>query len=188
VNAGTRSSLSHHVILPVLLLPLACVAAGARTSAQATPAAPVAADSSRAILPGRALLRSAIVPGWGQAYVGHYGKAGILFGGAVTTVGLALRADGRVGDLTARRPLTPDPIERDLLESDIEHWRSERRRWILWSAAVWIYSMLDAYVDAQLHDFDAVEPAFTVPPANAPGIAAPRFYLGLKISLDGGRY
>jgi hypothetical protein len=187
VSLGGRTTLSEKRILVALIVALAGMPGAGRAAAQAgsdiSPSS-TDTDTSRVISPGSALLRSALIPGWGQAYVGHYAKAGILFAGGATTLALTLRADGRVGDLAARRTVVIDPLERNLLEADIEYWRGERRRWILWSLAVWVYSMLDAYVDAHLHNFDAVEPVFTPPPTPDRCAGPGRIYVGLRISLE----
>ena len=185
MTIGCRSFHPDRLVMLTLIVALAGMPGGSRTMAQAATGSSATADTARIISPGKALLRSALIPGWGQAYVGHYAKAGILLAGGATTLGLALNADGRVNDLADRRPLVSDPAERDLLEGDIEHWRGERRRWILWAAAVWVYAMLDAYVDAHLHNIDAVEPAFTPPPTPRMDIAPVQLYLGLSISLGG---
>jgi TM2 domain-containing membrane protein YozV len=122
----------------------------------------VAEDSTGIISSRGAMLRSAVVPGWGQFYTGHPFKGLWMAGAAGTFVFLTLRADAEVADLAARRPDVTDPVLRAALEADIEQWRVERRRWLVWSATLWIYSVVDAYVDAQLHDFDATEPRFAL--------------------------
>lgn len=141
-------------------------------------------DTTRTVSSGGAMLRSAVLPGWGQAYVGHPWKGLWMAGAAGTFVYLTLRADAEVADLAARRPEVTDPVLRAALEADIEKWRVERRRWMVWSATLWIYSVVDAYVDAQLHDFDTTEPRFGLALAPPPsGGGAGMLVLTLGFSL-----
>jgi hypothetical protein len=148
--------------VPLLLIGmlLGCRAASAQTST---------ADSTRTVRPSAAMLRSALLPGWGQLYTGHPFKAAWVAAAGATFVTLTVRADNRVSDLAGRRGGITDPVERDALEGDIEAWRIERRRWLVWSASLWIYAVVDAYVDAQLHDFDAEEPRFRLALGGAEG-------------------
>ena len=117
-------------------------------------------DSTATIRPGAAMLRSAIFPGWGQFYTGHPFKAAWMAAAGATFLTLTVRADSRISDLADRRSPLLDPTERAALEADIEAWRVERRRWLVWTATIWIYAVVDAYVDAHLHDFEAEEPRF----------------------------
>jgi len=89
-----------------------------------------------------AMIRSAIIPGWGQVYSGHYIKAGLIF--AVES-GLVISAinENRKAD--------------DVYETDYEAYldRIDRRNTLIWcTAGVIVYSMVDAYVDAHLFGFD----------------------------------
>ena len=115
------------------------------------------ADTSRRVVHGAALIRSAVFPGWGQFYTGHPVKGGLMVVVQAAFIGMAARADGRVKDLVGQRSL--DPVS-PTLEEDVESWRSERRTWILRAFGLWLYSMADAYVDAHLYDFDEEEPQF----------------------------
>ncbi len=92
--------------------------------------------------PMGAMIRSAIIPGWGQVYSGHYIKAGLIF--AVES-GLVISAinENRKAD--------------DVYETDYEAYldRIDRRNTLIWcTAGVIVYSMVDAYVDAHLFGFD----------------------------------
>jgi hypothetical protein len=146
----------------------------------------VRADSTGTIRPGAAMLRSALLPGWGQLSTGHLFKAAWVAAAGATFVTLTVRADNRVSDLADRRGSVLDPVARSALEADIEAWRVERRRWLVWSATLWIYAVVDAYVDARLHDFDAEEPRFQLT-LRAPGIGARTPSLGLQLNLGRSR-
>ncbi len=147
---------------------------------------PAREDSTGTLRPSSAMLRSALLPGWGQLYTGHPFKAAWVAAAGATFVTLTVRADARVGDLAARRSSTPDPADRSALEADIEAWRVERRRWLVWSATLWIYAVVDAYVDAQLHDFDAEEPRFRLS-LGAPGPGSRTPSISLQVNLGWSR-
>lgn len=140
-----------------------------------------AVDTSRRVVPGSALLRSAVIPGWGQFYTKHPLKGGLMMVAQGTFIGMALRADGWVKDLTVERQAATDP---SVLENDIEWWRGERRRWILWAFGLWLYSMADAFVDAHLFNFDEIEPQFEIS-TQPPGATSPTagLWLGIRIKL-----
>jgi TM2 domain-containing membrane protein YozV len=153
-------------------------------SADRLPLQITAEDSTGTISSRGAMLRSAVLPGWGQLYTGHPFKGLWMAGAAGTFVFLTLRADTEVADLAARRPDVTDPVLRAALEADIEQWRVERRRWLVWSATLWIYSVVDAFVDAQLHDFDATEPRFAlglVPSSRGEGAGTLFLTLGIPL-------
>ena len=95
------------------------------------------ADSLRAPSPGGALLRSAVLPGWGQYYNGRPFKA-LLFGGAAT--GFAVAA---VGDLSG-------PAGESLPQSDDRAARRNTR--FLYLIGTVTFAALDAFVDAHLAD------------------------------------
>jgi hypothetical protein len=141
-------------------------------------------DSVRRIRPGTALLRSAIVPGWGQLNVGHPFKAVLLAAAGATFVTRTVQADAEVKDLAALRGTTGGALTESALEDEIESWRSERRRWLLWSLGAWLYGMIDAYVDAHLHYFDQDEPDFKVAIGGVGEEGTPpRIWLRLQITL-----
>ncbi|MBC7187323.1 MAG: hypothetical protein H5U38_09845 [Calditrichaeota bacterium] len=115
------------------------------------------------------MVRSLLVPGWGQWYNGKKWKAALAFG---AEAGLA--ANAVVQNQYLQR--AEDPAAR-------EYYLSNRNtsNWIL--ALVVLLSMLDAYVDAHFSDFDE-SPELTNWRAFAPhGFA--RFGFGeVRISLS----
>lgn len=89
--------------------------------------------------PSGALLRSLIIPGWGQLYNRKYFKAVVVAGGQGVLLGTAIVEWKRASD--ARKNL------------DLEDYRihTNNRNMFLWLyAAATVVSMLDAYVDAHL--------------------------------------
>lgn len=90
--------------------------------------------------PNAAVLRSLLVPGWGQYYNGKKWKAALVCAAELGEIGTAIywhRESKRVHD--------------DRYQLIYEDYRNTAY-WFL--AGTIILSMLDAYVDAQLADFD----------------------------------
>lgn len=142
-----------YLLFLLVVLPAGQVSAWQKTEVeQDSTVARAEADTSRRVIPGSALLRSAIVPGWGQFYTGHTVKGGAMMLAEGILVGMAIHYDGRVKDLAS----AGDPA------GEIERWRSKRRQSIVWAVTLWLYSMADAYVDAHLYYFDEEEPHFGI--------------------------
>lgn len=103
----------------------------------------VSSQKQRIKSPSGAALRSLVIPGWGQYYNGQKIKAGVVMAGEVGLLSTALYWNSRAGAAQRRG----DQANRLLYED----WRNG----CYWGlAALIVYSMLDAYVDAQLADFD----------------------------------
>jgi hypothetical protein len=89
--------------------------------------------------PWRVMLRSFLLPGWGQLYNRQWLKAGIVIAGEGTLIGI-------YGVYSYRAAHARDVNER---ENDINV-----RQGALWyGAGVVLLSMIDAYVDAHLYRF-----------------------------------
>ena len=106
----------------------------AGTAASASPPAAVKKN------PTGAAFRSLAIPGWGQYYNGQKIKAALAMAAEAAEIGTAIYWNGRARGAS-------DPEEQFL-------YRDYRNQalWIL--AATILVSMLDAYVDAHLYDFD----------------------------------
>jgi TM2 domain-containing membrane protein YozV len=104
--------------------------------------------------PTGALLRSLIFPGWGQFYNRKFSKAFLFLGSEAglmaTAIHLNQQAVSTSGDLQAT-------------------YRNNRNtaNWFL--LATIVFSMLDAYVDASLADFDESPELSLVPPGSGAG-------------------
>jgi hypothetical protein len=129
------------------LLILALALAGARPAGAASGDATAPADSVHAAKgrsPGGAVLRSAIIPGWGQVYNHSYIKAGLALGG--------------VGFFAAKA-WNEYQHELDAAAVGDEQARNEymnlKVNYIWWGAVVYLLQMADAYVDASLSTFDS---------------------------------
>lgn len=104
--------------------------------------------------PTGAMIRSAVFPGWGQWYNGKKLKALIVFGVEAGIVLDALRLERKVN--------TSSGEERDF-------WLDRRNLRFWWLGAAILLSMLDAYVDAHLADFDESPTVVFVPSPPAAG-------------------
>lgn len=91
--------------------------------------------------PNGAMVRSLLVPGWGQWYNDKKIKAGVVF--------IAESA------LIARIVIANDQLRKAKSETDRVRYLEQRNVTYWWLGGAILLSMLDAYVDAYLYDFDA---------------------------------
>ncbi len=105
--------------------------------------------------PTRAMVYSAFLPGGGQFYNGKYLKSGSFFGVEALLAGAAIYHDGKADSYKDKLKTTTDAIllqEYTNLRKDHQDLR-KRYFWLL--GIVTVGSMLDAYVDAKLYNFEA---------------------------------
>jgi hypothetical protein len=119
--------------------------------------------------PVGALWRSGVIAGWGQFYNEKYIKGIILFGlEALTVYGIVYYADAAAYELRRMDELgLPDDVmspsleelvaERDYHQDLYENYRVDYETHVWLTVLVVVYSMLDAYVDAHLADFETGE-------------------------------
>ncbi len=101
---------------------------------------PFADAPKKARSPRGAMLRSALLPGWGQYYNGKLLKAALVFGVETFFVTSAIVRNQKVVAST-------DPVIRS-------YWIDQRNNMSWAFLATRLLSVLDAYVDAHLSDFD----------------------------------
>jgi hypothetical protein len=103
------------------------------------------ADSSRSSKekksPSGAMLRSLLFPGWGQWYNNQKIKAALVLAAQGTLVGLAVHYNNRAKENVAD-------------SADYEKFIDKRNQTFWFMGGVTLLSMLDAYIDAYLYDFD----------------------------------
>ena len=140
-------------------------------------ASPVAMNrydsANKAHRPGKAALRSAILPGWGQIYNKKYWKLPIVYGalgtcGAIffynlgnyrdTRFAYRVKYNMRVSGTDSALFSQIKPKLKPLSEGSLEFYRNQFRRDIDYSVLIfvllWGLNVVDAAVDAHLKSFD----------------------------------
>jgi len=147
------------VIRLSIVLFLTCfvsISAGAQEPVQPPVQPPMVAIDTAVISPRGALVRSLVLPGWGQTYVGAPGRGAIYFAAEVGSLWMVYKSRQQ---LQAARVL-----ERHLLDTGVlpENQRldlvlsreAQQEDWITLAIFLLFFSGADAYVAAQLADFD----------------------------------
>jgi hypothetical protein len=105
--------------------------------------------------PTGALFRSVAFPGWGQFYNGKYFKSTVVFGTEATFITLAVIEWGRRNEHKRNFEHLPQDHPDKAWEFEQFRFYEDRRNLFLWiTAGIVFLSMFDAYVDAQLYNFD----------------------------------
>ena len=142
----------------LVLIAAACLALGAGTPAVARAdgaAGPTRADStSHRSAPYKVMLRSAVVPGWGQMYNHQFLKAALVAAGEGFLVYKALDELALENDAIDRAGALPPGPEQDLALEEQDLHGNRKISWIWWGVAAHLFSMADAYVDAHLSTFE----------------------------------
>jgi hypothetical protein len=114
--------------------------------------------------PTGALFRSVAFPGWGQFYNEKYLKSLVVFGTETTFITLAAIEWGRRNEHKTKFQDLPQDHPDKAWEFEQFRFYEDRRNLFLWiTAGIVFLSMFDAYVDAQLYNFDEEEvPDFSI--------------------------
>ncbi len=91
--------------------------------------------------PKGAMLRSLALPGWGQFYNKQIIKSLLVVATQGTFIGLAIRYNNKV--------------QTALSLEEQNFYKDRRNLTFWWMGAAVLLSMIDAYIDAHLYDFDA---------------------------------
>jgi hypothetical protein len=115
----------------------------------------VVEDDSLKLSARSALLRSLVLPGWGQAYVGAPGRGAIYFGIEAGSLWMVLKSRRELASARVLEAALADP---DAVNEPPELPLARARRqqvedWITLSVFFLFFSGADAYVAAQLSDF-----------------------------------
>jgi hypothetical protein len=110
---------------------------------QPVQAADTTATQPKGKSPTGALLRSLVVPGWGQLYNGKYLKA-LVYAGAQLSFAYAAHVQNN-------RHHHYQNLDQDDLA---DFYRDDRNRMLWWLFGITLLSIGDAYVDAHLWNFD----------------------------------
>lgn len=144
------------ISLRALLLAAALMVYAGLAAAQAAPAPPDSAAVSEPFSARGAFLRSLVLPGWGQSYVGSPGRGAVYFAleaGSLWMVYKTSRELGEVRELQRYLRATGRLSEQQTL-GIVEAREEQREDWITLSLFLLLFSGADAYVAAQLADFD----------------------------------
>jgi len=110
--------------------------------------------------PWGAVLRSAIIPGWGQLYTKSYWKIPIIFGIGGYFVYEWMQNDKLYQDYRDQydKSFTPtNPYGNQQLKNIREFYRDQRDAFAWYIGLLYLLNLVDAYVDAHLYDFDVGE-------------------------------
>ncbi|GBD90670.1 hypothetical protein BMS3Abin04_01387 [bacterium BMS3Abin04] len=109
--------------------------------------------------PWGAVLRSAILPGWGQFYNHSYWKIPVIWGGTAALIyGWVDR-----NNLTVKyrdlynQSLIQDPQGNSGLKELREFYKNQRNAFAVFIGLTYFLNLVDAYVDAHLFDFDVTD-------------------------------
>jgi len=115
----------------------------------------IALNAQPAKNPTRAAIYSAVIPGGGQFYNHAYVKAGIVIGVQGYLVASAIANDKKVDDYRKLASNTNDVFLQQHYKSRQQEHKEMRTSDFWWMGITVVLSVLDAYVDAHLSDFDA---------------------------------
>lgn len=154
----------------VVLLMVACAAplVAQEPDVARRPAEAIFADTTR-ISPRGAFVRSLLLPGWGQTYVGAPGRGAIYFAAEAGSLWMVHRSRQQ---LRAARQIERHLVDTERLGPDerldlVLSREQQQEDWITLSIFILLFSGADAYVAAQLADFDE---RFGVSPAPGGGL------------------
>lgn len=105
--------------------------------------------------PTHAMLYSAFIPGGGQFYNHAYVKAGIVIGVQGYLAGNTLYHNAKVQDFKKKLDSAEDAYLQQHYQDQIDEYRARRTSDIWWMSITAVLSVLDAYVDAHMMDFEA---------------------------------
>ncbi|GAB1468809.1 hypothetical protein MASR2M64_15630 [Candidatus Cloacimonadota bacterium] len=105
--------------------------------------------------PTKAAVYSALIPAGGQIYNHAYVKAGVVIGVQAYFLTSALIHDGKVNDYRKKGKETNDLFEKQIYKTKQNEYEELRTSDFWWMGITMALSVLDAYVDAHLSDFDA---------------------------------
>ncbi len=103
---------------------------------------------------GLAVLFSAGLPGLGQIYNESYWKTPIIWALGGYWVSQWVQLNDKYRDYRGRFEADPTGPESNLNKRVRDFYRDERDKFAWYLGALYVLNLLDAYVDANLYDFD----------------------------------
>ena len=105
--------------------------------------------------PTRAVIYSAVIPGGGQIYNHAYVKAGVVIGVQAYFLGSLLWHDSKANDYKVLSESTTDAYYQQLYKTKRKEYQELRTSDFWWMGITAALSVLDAYVDAHLSNFES---------------------------------
>ena len=108
------------------------------------------------VSPRGAFLRSLVLPGWGQAVVGAPGRGGVYFALESGTLWMLFRTRARLNDARAEERLLRDSgiLGPDASFGLVSAREEQQQDWLVLAIFWLFFAGADAFVAAQLRDFD----------------------------------
>jgi hypothetical protein len=148
-------------LLPLLTACLLAPAVSGRLVAQVAAAPPADSipapveEDSLPVSARSAMLRSLVLPGWGQAYVGAPGRGAVYFGIEAGSLWMVLKSRRQLASARNLEAALVDPNSTST-PPELPLARARRQQvedWVTLSVFFLFFSGADAYVAAQLSDF-----------------------------------
>ncbi len=105
--------------------------------------------------PTKALLLSAVIPGGGQLYNHAWIKAGVVIGVQGYLISSAVQNDSKLKDYRTKATNSTDAWEVNRYRQLEQRYTDRFNNDVWWIGITAALSMIDAFVDAHLKDFDA---------------------------------
>ncbi len=102
----------------------------------------------------RVVLRSLVYPGWGQLYNSKHLKALLIFASETALLGMIYNESREASRAYDAHLVEPDRTVAAGLYEEYEMHFDRRESLIWWTAGVVLFSLADAYVDANLITFE----------------------------------
>lgn len=114
--------------------------------------------------PWGAVVRSAVVPGFGQFYNESYWKIPIIWGTAALLVSGWVYNNDLYKDNSNLYIQTSDPFYKAYYKNSRDFYRDQRDLFTIYLSLLYLLNLVDAYVDAHLFDFNVDEDLATQSP------------------------
>lgn len=116
--------------------------------------------------PMGAVLRSALIPGWGQIYNEAYWKAPVVWGILGYFVYYWIENNNLYNDYKDlyAESLQPGKSVIDIYKRNRDFYRDQRDEFAVYIGLTYFLTLVDAYVDSHLFDFDVSENPMTRSP------------------------
>lgn len=102
-----------------------------------------------------AMIRSGVVPGWGQLYNGQYLKSGLVFlAEGLLVTGIVVEHQRSQDDRREWKDLSKSDQEREAAWLRYSRRMDKRNLYMWYLAGAHFLNIIDAYVDAHLYRFD----------------------------------